>query len=302
MKKVIVTGGTGFIGRHALKTLLEQGFEVHALTSQTLPTDAYGCIWHPANLLDFTQIKQLITEIKASHLLHFAWYAVPGKYWTAEENFLWVQASLELLKWFQRSGGERVVMAGTCAEYDWQYGYCSETITPTNPSTPYGICKLSLQQLVQSYSELMGISSAWGRIFWLYGCHEYSQRLVPSVICSLLKGQVAKCSHGNQIRDFLYVQDVADAFVALLSSDIRGCVNIASGKAIVIKDIIFTIADYIRRQDLIQLGAIPKSSGEAPLVVANINRLSNEVGWEPKFNLDISLKETVNWWEKQINS
>jgi nucleoside-diphosphate-sugar epimerase len=143
----------------------------------------------------------------------------------------------------------------------------------------------------------MGISSAWGRIFWLYGCHEYSQRLVPSVICSLLKGEVAKCSHGNQIRDFLYVQDVADAFVALLSSDIRGCVNIASGKAIVIKDIIFTIADYFGRRDLIQLGAIPKSLGEAPLVVADVARLFQEIGWEPKYELERAIVDTVEWWK-----
>lgn len=297
MKKVIVTGATGFIGRHVLKTLLEHGFEVHAVTSQSLPTDSFGCNWHVANLLNSTQVGQLVTEIQASHLLHFAWYAVPGKYWTAEENFLWVQASLELLKWFQKSGGERVVMAGTCAEYDWRYGYCSEVMTPTNPSTPYGICKLSLQQLLESYSEVMGISSAWGRIFWLYGCYESSQRLVPSVICSLLKGEVAKCSHGNQIRDFLYVQDVADAFVALLTSDIKGCVNIASGKAITIKDIVFAVANHMGRRDLIQLGAIPTTSGEASVVVADVTRLSNEVGWQPGYDLERGITDSVKYWK-----
>ena len=301
MKKVIVTGATGFIGKHSLATLINKGFEVHAITSQTVPIENNGCHWHKANLLDTIQIQELISQVKPTHLLHFAWYAIPGKYWTSEQNFLWVQASLELVRQFRESGGDRVVMAGTCAEYDWQYGYCSEYITPKNPSLPYSICKKSLQEMLNSYGELVGLSSAWGRIFWLYGSHEYANRLVPSVICSLLKGEIARCSHGNQIRDFLHVQDVADGFVALLDSDVQGCVNIASGKAITIKEIVYKIADIFGKIDLIELGAIPTSSSEAPLVVANVNRLSNEVGWQPKYDLETGILETINWWKNQID-
>ena len=93
----------------------------------------------------------IISQLKPTHLLHFAWYAIPGKYWTSEQNFLWVQASLELVRQFRENGGDRVVMAGTCAEYDWQYGYCSEYITPKNPSLPYSIFKKSLQEMLNSY-------------------------------------------------------------------------------------------------------------------------------------------------------
>jgi nucleoside-diphosphate-sugar epimerase len=193
-------------------------------------------------------------------------------------------------------------MGGTCAEYDWKYGYCSEFITPSNPDTPYGICKKALQEIVNSYSETTSLSSAWGRIFFTYGAYEYPNRLVPSVILSLLKGEPARCSHGNQIRDFLYVQDVADAFVALLESEVTGAVNIGSGQAIAIKDVVYKIADLIGRSDLVHLGAIPSAPKETPLLVADVTRLSNEVGWLPKFSLEIGLKQAIIWWNSSSST
>jgi nucleoside-diphosphate-sugar epimerase len=188
-------------------------------------------------------------------------------------------------------------MAGTCAEYDWNYGYCSESVTPRNPDSPYGICKHAMQEMLRAYSESTGLSSAWGRIFFLYGPYEHPNRLVSSVIRSLLSGELARCSHGNQIRDFLYVQDVADAFVALLESNVAGTVNIASGKPIAIKEVVYQIAEQIGRLDLIQLGVIPVAAKEPPLLVADIGRLSNEVGWFPKLDLYKGLRLAINSWK-----
>jgi nucleoside-diphosphate-sugar epimerase len=255
-----------------------------------------------ANLLDINPIKQLFEQIKPTHLLHFAWcYSMPGKYWQAEDNFLWVQASLEILKQFQAQGGQRVVMSGTCAEYDWNYGYCSEFLTPKNPSSPYGICKNAMQEMLQSYAKLTNLSSAWGRIFLPYGPYEYVDRLVPSVICSLLKGEPARCSHGRQMRDFLYVQDVADAFVAILESDVTGSVNIGSGQPIAIKDIVYKIGEQMGRYDLIQLGAIPAATNDTPLVIADVKRLFDEVGFQPTYNLERGIEETINWWRSSMS-
>ncbi len=121
------------------------------------------------------------------------------------------------------------------------------------------------------------------------------------MIISLLKGEAAKCSHGNQFRDFIYVQDVADAFVALLESEVTGVVNIGSGKPIAIKDIVYKIADKIGREDLIELGAIASNPREPPLLVADVSRLLNEVGWLPQFNLDKGLDRAIAWWEKKIS-
>jgi nucleoside-diphosphate-sugar epimerase len=301
MKKVIVTGASGFIGRHALNTLLNQGFEVHAVSHRSNLVDIYPfCNWHLTDLLDPFQITKLVDIVRPTHLLHFGWYAVPGKYWTAEENFLWVQASLELLRQFRQRGGYRVVMAGTCAEYNWNYGYCSELITPQEPNSCYGVCKNALREMLSSYSDLTGLSSAWGRIFFLYGNHEYANRLVPSVIRSLLNGEPALCSHGNQIRDFLHVQDIADAFVAVLDSDVNGAINIASGKPVSLKDIIDKIANKIGKPELVKLGAIASSDKEPPLLVADTNRLYKEVKWQPQITLETGLEQTIAWWDDNM--
>jgi nucleoside-diphosphate-sugar epimerase len=239
-------------------------------------------------------------EVQPAHLLHFAWFTTPGEYWTARENLDWVWASLDLLQAFEEHGGKRVVMAGTCAEYDWRYGYCSEQITPLAPATLYGTCKHSLQIVLDTFARQTGLSAAWGRIFFLYGPHEHPSRLISSVIISLLKGEPARCSHGNQIRDFLYVEDVADAFAALLESNVTGPVNVASGCPIALRDIIYKIAEKIDRRDLIQLGVLPVSVHEPHLLLADVGRLTNEVGWLPKYNLDRGLEQTIAWWRSYL--
>jgi nucleoside-diphosphate-sugar epimerase len=302
MKKVLVTGANGFIGRHALKPLTDSHFEVHAVTSRSLPNSqdvSVNCTWHIVDLLDSTQVRDLVRAVKPTHLLHFAWYNIPGKCLMAEENFLWVQASLELLRQFREQGGERVVMAGSGFEYDWSYGYCSESVTPKKPYYPYGICKHALQEMLITYSEVTQLSSAWGYIFNVYGFHDHPKRLVSSVICSLLRGESALCSHGNQFRDYLYVQDLADAFVILLENNVSGLLNIASGQPVRVKEIVYKIAEKLGRTDLIKLGAISTSAGEPPLLVADVTRLSNELGFSPKYNLDNGLDLTINWWKSQ---
>lgn len=236
-------------------------------------------------------------EVRPTHLLHFAWFAEPGKFWTSRENLRWVRASLGILEEFEKRGGERVVMAGSCAEYDWNHGYCRENTTPLAPSTLYGNCKHALGISSSAFAEQANLSAAWGRIFSLYGPHEHPARLVSSVAASILKNESAPCSHGEQIRDFLHVSDVADAFAALLDSDVSGAVNIASGRPVAIKDIVHKIADKEGRRDLVRLGALPAPESDPPLLVANVGRLKNEVGWTPEYDLDRGLEDTINWWK-----
>jgi nucleoside-diphosphate-sugar epimerase len=300
MKKILITGASGFIGRHCLPILLTRGYEVHAADSRPSTDNLPDVCWHQVDLLNSLETRRLMGEVRPKHLLHFAWFTTPGGYWTARENLDWVSASLDLLQAFEEHGGTRVVMAGTCAEYDWQYGYCSEQITPLVPATLYGISKHSLQIMVEAFARQSGLSAAWGRIFFLYGPHEHPSRLIPSVIISLLKGEPARCSHGNQIRDFLYVQDVADAFVALLESNASGAVNVASGCPIALRDVINNIAEQLGRKDLIQLGILPVPANEPQLLVADVSRLTNEIQWLPKYNLDRGLEQSVAWWKSRL--
>jgi nucleoside-diphosphate-sugar epimerase len=312
MRKVLLTGATGFIGRHCLDALVAANSfdEIHAVSTRAAASDfdaqaaATSVRWHTADLLSGEQSGRLLAEVQPTHLLHMAWYAEPGKYWTSPANEEWLGASALLLRAFVEQGGERVVAAGTCAEYDWNAGdgYCSESRTPLAPATFYGQCKHALHETLEALAGETGTSAAWGRIFFLYGAHEHPQRLVASVVRSLLQETVARCTHGEQLRDFLYVRDVADAFVALLESDVRGAVNIASGEAVSLKTVIGKIAEKLDRPHLVQLGALPAPAGEPKLLAADVSRLTKEVRWSPRYTLDAGLDATISWWRKQSDN
>ncbi|VBB05522.1 Hypothetical protein LUCI_0732 [Lucifera butyrica] len=300
MKRVLLTGATGFIGKQTIPYLLSLGYEVHAVYNHNMITEnSSAVIWHRANLLDFEVQRRLLAEVAPTHLLHLAWYTQPQLYWNSIENTTWVQASIELVKNFVGHGGIRAVFGGSCAEYDWHYSLCSEKSTPLNPNTLYGTCKDSLQKIVTYMAEDMQFSFAWGRIFFVYGPGEYPQRLVPSVINALLCGKQAQCSHGKQIRDFLYVKDVANAFVTLLASQVLGPINIASGKPVSIQEIVSNIAYKLALPENVQFGAIPLDFTEPIAILGDITRISYELGWEPQYMLDAGLQETIEWWKRK---
>lgn len=298
MNKVIVTGASGFIGSHCLPLLVSDGYEVHAITSRAIPPEGTNVTWHSLNLLDFERIQELFFKVRPTHLLHLAWITEHGAYWNSIENFDWFKAGISILQKFTEAGGERIVMAGTCAEYDLRYGFCSERITPLYPHSVYGSCKNSLQHLIASFCSQTGLSWAWGRIFFLYGPGENPSRLVPSVINALLRNQVARCTQGEQTRDYLYVKDVAGAFVKMLGSRIVGPFNIASGRAVTVRDMVNAIAGQIGRTDLIQFGGLAEKKDEPPVILADTRRLSQEIGWKPEYNLNEGLAETISYWKK----
>jgi nucleoside-diphosphate-sugar epimerase len=304
MKRLLVTGAAGFIGRHVLAHLADRDFEVVAVHHKQAIDAMYhrpGWQWQATDLLDPAAVDSLMAAVQPTHLLHLAWCpTLPGRFWTAASNLDWVQASLQLVRAFVSRGGQRLVMAGSCAEYDWRFGYCSESITPLSPTSLYGVCKAALYQIVNDYCLQQGVSAAWGRIFYLYGPHEYPQRLVASVARSLLKGEVAACTHGNQIRDFLHVEDVAGALLALLEQETTGAVNIASGQPITIRELVSTIARQLGRTDLLQLGAVPVAANEPDLLLANVTRLRQEVGWQPRYTLEEGVRHTIRWWQNHV--
>ncbi|MDQ3820353.1 MAG: NAD-dependent epimerase/dehydratase [Acidobacteriota bacterium] len=304
MKRVLLTGATGFIGRHCVPSLARRGYEVHAVFRRVDvqgQSPAGSVHWHQADLLRRDQVFELMAEVSPTHLLHLAWYAVPGKYWTSLENFRWVQAGLDLFEAFASAGGRRIVVAGSCAEYEWGADEpCSENRTPLKPATLYGTSKHALRIMLDAFAAQEELSAAWGRIFFLYGPHEHPSRLVASVINSLLRGEPALCSHGRQVRDLLYVKDVAEAFVALLGSEVEGAVNIASGRARVLRDVIYEVADMLNRRDLVKLGAVATPSGEPAVLAADVSRLTDEVGWRPERDMADGLEETIAWWKERI--
>jgi nucleoside-diphosphate-sugar epimerase len=281
-RRVLVTGAGGFIGRQAVPLLRDHGFEVHA------PSRA------EADLLVPGVPAALIQRVRPTHLLHLAWNATPGQFWTASDNLDWVAASLALFRAFAATGGTRAVCAGTCAEYDWSHGELDEVSTPCVPATLYGVAKDSLRRLLAASPE--GVRFAWGRVFFLYGPYEAPARLVPHVITSLLAGREALCGDGLVERDFMHVADVAAALVALLESDVEGPVNIASGQCVRLRDVIRSIGTQIGRPELIRLGARSSPANEPPRLAASVGRLTEEVGFRSIRALDEGIADTIGWW------
>jgi nucleoside-diphosphate-sugar epimerase len=300
LKRVLVTGPNGFIGRNALVPLLKRGFEVHAAYIAH-PLEIKGVVWHECNLLDASKTRALVSAIRPTHLLHFAWNVEHGKYWSSPSNLEWLAASLQLIQFFQEFGGQRMVGVGTCAEYEWGRGTsrCVEQETPLKPATLYGAAKNALRQVVESFAAANDLEFAWGRIFLPFGPHEHGARLVPSVTRALVRGEIAECSAGTHVRDFLYVEDVADAFAALTDSAAVGAFNIASGEPVTVREVAERLAKIAGRVDLLRLGALPERAGDPPVLVADTTRLRSAVGWKPKSSLDEALASTVNWWRKQ---
>ena len=292
MKRILVTGAGGFVGRHVTPLLTAAGLDVHAVSSRDR-SGAGDCTWHRADLLDPAEREALIRDTRPDSLLHLAWEATPPAYWRSPENLRWLTASLDLIRLFAEHGGSRIVGVGSCAEYDWTFGYCTERMTPLAPSSLYGTTKAACGSVFEAYARETGLSAAWARLFFLFGPFDSPVRLVPSLVRTLAAGAPARCTAGAHVRDFLHVSDAASALAALLQSDVSGPVNIASGAPVRVGDLARRIADRLGCPALLTVDEGPR---DGALVCANIGRLRDEVRFSPRLDTLTALDETIEWW------
>lgn len=300
MKKVLVTGGTGFVGRAVLPKLLERGFAVHVLSRTQARDLPPGVEAHVGDVLDRDQVKETLDRLLPTHLLHLAWVTTPGRYLTSAKNVVWTQESISLVRQFATGGGRRALIAGTCMEYDLTQGLLQEEVTPLTPSTPYGKAKHSLHAALRSECDGLSLSLGWARLFYLYGPFERPERLVPYVIQQLKDGQVAEVTAGNQSRDYLYVEDAAQALAAFLDSDVAATLNVGSGDAVSVRAIVGTIGRLLGRPELIRWGArTPDDSAAPPVIQADTSRVRSVLKWEPSVDHERGLQRTVAWWQEK---
>ena len=166
----------------------------------------------------------------------------------------------------------------------------------------YGESKVTIYRQLAALAESTSLSFAWGRIFLPYGPYQAHARLIPSAITALLRQLPIPCPASAQMRDFIHVQDVADAFVALLDSDLTGACNFGSGLAVSVRDLIDLIARLVASEDALRFDAPPQRGGEPAFIVADTRRLRTELGWHPRLTLEDGLAQTITWWRSNLSA
>lgn len=299
MRTVLVTGGAGFIGRQCLEILRKDpSIEVHAICRDR---DLDGrrrnnVTWHAVDLLDAGAVDIAVSIIRPATVLHLAWCSKHGELWNSSENLAWLGASLHLARAFARSGGERFVTVGTCAEYNG-----SGTFAENDSSTPlnlYGTTKRAARQNLQRFCAASRLGFAWPILFHMYGPHENPFRLVAAAILSLARGEEFHCSDGLQRRDFLHVADVGDILVRILMSDVQGPINVGSGRIVSLREVLAQVAEVVGRPNLIRFGSIDRALNDPDFIIPDLTRQNAEIGWTPRFRLAEGMRDTVEWWMK----
>lgn len=257
MKRVVLTGCSGLIGKEAIKPLEEEGFEVITVNSKN------------CNLFDYNQVENFFLQYKPEYLLHFAWIT-GGDYLSNPINHEYVSASMNMLKVFKKNGGKRAVFAGTCFEYKFKDTPIKED-DPLAPASIYAKCKVELNSLASDYCRENQILFSWGRIFYVYGDNEKKGRLTQSIIEKVTNDEVVTVKFGQLIRDYMHSKDIARAFVKVLVSNLTGDVNICTGEGISLGDLAKRIAAKYNKEQLVQ---VFNEQTEQPLkIIGNNSKL-----------------------------
>lgn len=292
-RRFLVTGASGFIGRHAVTELLDQGHDVVALSRSAHHIDERASRLR-CDLLAEADLGPVIQAANADTLLHFAWETRHGYYWEAPENLDWLAASVRLVKTFREAGGRRVVIAGTCAEYlAPPDGICDALSTPCSPRHLYSASKDSLRRVVEIYARKTGLSFAWVRVFHLTGPGEFENRLVPAAIRAFAEGRVFETKAAEKRLDIMDVRDCGRGFATIGASDIEGPVNVGSGVPVTIAEIVGELAALLGRSDLIVPKSATDRSGELPDCYADLTPLRCVLAFKPFYTLHEALLAAI---------
>lgn len=239
--KIIVTGATGFVGRHVVNQLLNEGYEVLVIVRSTdrartfawfQSVQCISCDLHK----NFQPVVDLAKDVDV--LVHLAWTGLPNY-----RNFFHIgqnlTADLNFLSAVINAGIKHLVVTGTCLEYGMQYGPLTEDME-TRPTTPYGLAKDMLCKSLQALQKELTFTLQWVRLFYMFGDGQNQNSLLAQLDHAIASGQTTfNMSVGDQLRDYMPVTDVASSIVKLVHHpEVNGVINCCSGKPISILDLV----------------------------------------------------------------
>ena len=303
MKRAIIAGATGAIGTALIKELINSGVEILVLcrkSSQRLNhiTD------HPLVTLKYCALDELATLENDTGKIydvfyHFAWAGTTGP--ARNDMYLQnlnVRYALDAVGAAKRFGCTTFIGAGSQAEYGRVEGVLKPD-TPTFPEMGYGYGKLCAGLMTRDYAKQLGLKHIWCRILSIYGPNDGMQSLVMSVIDAVSKGNVPKCTKGEQQWDYLYSADAAKAFRLMAENGVDGKTYVlGSGQVRSLSHYIQNICEETTLGSTADFGAIPYPAKQVMYLCADITSLREDTGFIPEYSFTEGIRETIRWYRE----
>jgi UDP-glucose 4-epimerase len=296
----LVTGASGFLGSYVVRELLARKHEVVLLLRPGSRTDRINDCLHRVCILrgsmdNTSELEKYLSAKPIEGVVHLAWLGVAAEDRNRVEQITYnVLHTVALWKVLSASGCRCFLGLGSQAEY----GLCSGRInenTRTAPVTAYGSAKLALGVLLQRLCTIEEMRFVWLRLFAAFGPGDDERNMVPTLIRTLLARNRPRLTAGEQIWDFLYVEDAAKAICMALECKAEGFFNLASGIPCLLRQFICDVRDYIDPTLPLGFGEIPYREGQVMRLLPDITHLSAVTGWSPQISLAHGISRTVEW-------
>lgn len=303
-KTILVTGGAGFIGSNTVSLLLDQGHIVHVIDDLSFGFTEFidpRATFFKGSLRDAQVLDAALHGVDA--VMHFAAssiikFSLDNPLDCITNNII---AGTELLEGMRRNNVRKIIFSSSASVYGEPESIPVKEGQQKNPVQPYGASKYAFESILHAYYKSYGIESVSLRFFNVYGPHDEQQpatRAVPIWIKNILRDEPVKIYWGgNQIRDYIFVKDVAQAHIDVLS--LSGChaFNIGSGTGIVMRTLLEEIISVIgKKATIIDGGERP---GDPARLVADTEAIRKAVGWRPRISLQEGLMETVAFYRNR---
>jgi nucleoside-diphosphate-sugar epimerase len=298
MKRVLVTGGTGFLGAALARLLVDEGYEVAALIRASSNPWRLGAYFDKVKVIrgrldEPSSYCRAVREFAGDTVMHLGWHGVAKQYRNdLSQVRINVCGSVELFHIACDAGCKTFIGAGSQAEYGFMTTQVNES-SPTQPLTLYGAAKLATYTMLCQMAKERRVRFAWLRVFSVYGPQDDDSTLVSSLIRDFVARRCPSVTNAEQLWDYLYIDDAARAFREVGRVDAAGLFNIGSGKAPPLRETICQIRDIIDPALPIGFGEVPQPATGALSLQPSIARICELTAWRPKVSLAEGIAKTV---------
>lgn len=308
--KILVTGATGFVGANLTRRLVTEKYDTHILIRKSSNiwrlSDALNKLKiHYADVTDLGNLKKVVGSINPQVVFHLASSGLYAGVSSPPAHQLKVNiiGTLNLIEALMDINYKCLVITGSSAEYGPKKTPMKEKDT-TVPTTFYGVTKLTStlysQMAAKSYVKPIIVL----RLFSPFGPYDDKSRLIPYVIANALTAKPIYLANSSSVRDFIFVEDVVDAYIATITkaTKFRGeIINIGSGHQSTVQQVVSTIFNMTNSKSKIYWGRQKSRPQESPMWQADITLAKSKLGWQPRYSQEEGLRKTVTWFSKNLN-